>query len=178
MTKLEYMAARIAFGTVNADEIQSTVDCMLMNGVYSREFIDIMDSKPARLDEVVPPFVAYLQREGITVPTKDQAVWKLIAYHVSRIASGAADPISELQELISDVYWDYDFHTPTREYLGDSHGIQYLIGLYWEYDDMSERDRDASRDEIKEAIIKRSEEWTERFANKALHRIADKPGSR
>ena len=175
------MAARIAFGTVNADEIQSTVDSMLMNGVYSREFIDIMDSKPARLDEVLPPFVAYLQREGISVPTKDQAVWQLIAHHVSRIVSGAADPISELQELISDVYWDYDFHTPTREYLGDSHGIQYLIGLYWENDDMTDRDCNGSQKEIKEikeAIVKRSKEWMECFANKAVHRIADKPGSR
>jgi hypothetical protein len=175
MTKLGYMAAKIGFGKVNADEIQSTVDSLLTDGIYSDEFIGIMDSKPARLDEVLPSFTTYLQREGISVPTKDQAVWQLIAHHVSRIASGTADPITELQELISDVYWDYDFHTPTREYVGDSHGIEYLIGLYWEYNDMMDRDRNTFQEEIKEikeSIVKRSKEWMERFANKALQRTS------
>jgi hypothetical protein len=168
MTKLEYIAARIAFGNINADKIKLTVDSLLNEGVYSDDFIGIMDSKPARLDEVLPPFIAYLQHEGIPIPTIDDAVWQLIAHHVNRIASGEADPIEELQELISDVYWDYDFHPHTKKYKGDSHGIEYLVGLYWEYEESNHVVSPWKGNKLKRAIVKRSEEWMERFANKEL----------
>ena len=138
MVNLKYIAAKIAFGTVNADEIQAVIDSLLADGSYSDEFIDIMDSNPARLDEVLPPFTTYLYREKISIPSKDKAVWQLIEYHVSRIASEISDAFEELKALISDVYWDYDFHSQTKRYLGDSHGIEHLIGLHWERDEIPE----------------------------------------
>jgi hypothetical protein len=168
MTKLEYIAARFAFGNINADKIKSTVDSLLNEGVYSDYFIDIMDSKPARLDEVLPPFIAYLQHEGIPIPIKDDAVGQLIGYHVDRIASGNGDPIKELEELISDVYWDYDFHPHTKKYVGDSHGIEHLVGLYWEYVERNYEISQRKSNKFTRAIVKCSEEWMKRFANKVL----------
>ena len=178
MIDLQYIAMRMAFGKVDADEIQSTVDTLLKDGVYSDNFIDIIDSKPARLADVLPLFREYLESEGISVPSQEDGVWQIIAYHLSRIASGQVDPLSELEILISEVYWDYDFHSVTTKYIGDSHGIEQLVGFYWGYDDMQDRLEDLSCNgkhgeagvrEMKKEIVKCSEEWMKRFANKALH---------
>jgi len=171
MIKLEHIAARIAFDKVDADEIQSIVDALLMDGVYSDEFIVIMDAKPPTRADVLPPFKAYLEAEGISVPTKDQAVWQLIAHHVLRITSEAVAPLAGLQDLISEVYHDYDFYTSTRKYIGDSHGIEHLIGLYWEHSDMLETLRGVSRKDAKEfdeLIVQRSREWMERFGDRTF----------
>ncbi len=95
--------------------------------------------------------------------------------NLSRIASGQGEPHDELEALISEVYWDYDFHSVTTKYLGDSHGIEHLIGLYWEYDDATEgtsgtfSDRDMRKWET--AVRQRSEEWAKQYANKAVHAI-------
>ncbi|WP_372717601.1 hypothetical protein [Novipirellula sp.] len=49
-----------------------------------------------------------------------------------------------LGEMVADVYWEYDFHAPTKKYLGDSHGIHHLIGLYWAHDDLCDRPHEVS----------------------------------
>jgi len=175
MIDLEHMAIRIAMDKVDADEIQAAVNRLLADGVYSDHFLAIMDAKPARLAEVLPPFQAYLKTAGISAPDKEEAVWRIIAYHVSRIVSGQTTPLTELQALIAEVYWDYDFHSVTTKYLGDSHGIEHLIGLYWEYDDATEgplgRMSDVDMRNWEQAVLSRSEEWIKRFANKAIHAI-------
>jgi hypothetical protein len=172
MTELEYMAARIAFGIATANEIQSIVDALLKDGFYSDEFIAITDSKPTRLAEVLEPFKTYLQSQGISIPTKEKAVWQLITYHVARISSGQDEPLVGLQNLISDVYWDYDFGACTKEVLGDSHGIEQLVGLYWGYDDIMERPQEVSLNgkygdeaisETKKQIVKAAEAWIEKY---------------
>jgi len=139
MNELAYIASRIAFGEITADEIQKTVNALLVKGVYCDHFVAIIDSKPPTLGEVLPPFTAYLKEQGVTIPTKDEAVWQIIAYHCSRITSGIVDPLAGLQQLIKVIYWNYDFHKRTKHYLGDSHGLEHLIGLYWGYDDMMAR---------------------------------------
>ena len=168
---LKYIVAKIAFGTVHADEIRAVVDSLLTEGTYSDDFIDIMDSKPARLDEVLPPFTSFLKAKMISIPSKDQAVWQIIEYHVSRIATEVADTFEELNALIYDVYWDYDFHSQTKSYLGDSHGIEHLIGLYWEHDEIPEGSKEIGA--LKKKVISRSLEWMGRFANHAFHMDGD-----
>ena len=37
-------------------------------------------------------------------------------------------------------------YNESREYVGDSHGIQQLIGYFWGYDDLEERPREVSFD--------------------------------
>ena len=64
MINLEYIAARIANGTVDADEIKSIVDSLLVDGIYADEFIDIMESKPARIDDVFPPSLLFYKGKG------------------------------------------------------------------------------------------------------------------
>jgi len=91
------------------------------------------------MDEVLPALLAALSHHGVALPDKEQAVWQLIEHHLGVVESGAATPLKALEQLIADVYWDYDFHTPTKKFLGDSHGIEHLIGLYWAADDLRKK---------------------------------------
>jgi len=175
MIKLNYIAAKMAFNQITAIEIQNIVDGLLNDSVYADEFLDIIDIKNPSLADVLPPFSKFLEKQGIDVPNKDEAVWQIIEHHIENILNGVSDPLESLCSLIKDVYWDYDFHTPTKEYLGDSHAIQDLIGLYWGYDDMKERPNEISCNnkfgvegiaELKKEILISAKEWKEKFDNR------------
>ena len=155
-------------GKLNADDIKSTIHGLVDEGFYIDEFLDVLDAWRPRLDDVLPAFLAALNHKGITRPEKEQAVWYLIEFHLASIASETTDSLEELGKLIDDVYWDYDFHTPTREFLGDSHGIEQLIGLYWAADDLLESPEDVSFNgkygndrwlELKRQIIVEAKKW-------------------
>jgi hypothetical protein len=167
MNKLEYIANKLAFNKVSADEIQAVVDGLLNEGTYSDDFLEIINSTPACLAEVLPPFLKYLKSLGIYIPSKDEAVWNLIAHHIRKIADKEVPPTDGLTKLIEDVYWDYDFHSSARQYLGDSHGIHCLIGLFWEYDDICDCANEKYYgkpvtemiEELKLAVIEEARRW-------------------
>lgn len=165
---LHYQAAKLAMGKLNADEIKATILGLVDGGFYLDDFLDALDNSRPRLDEVLPGLLAAFSHHGIVVPDKEQAVWILIEHHLKAIAAGESDPLEELSKLIADVYWDYDFHTPTKEYLGDSHGIEHLVGAYWEADERRENAEEgspsaaASAEEwaaLKKQVVLQSKRW-------------------
>ena len=142
-------------------------------GFYVDACLDAMDSSPARMDEVVPAFRAALDHYGIALPTRDEAVWQLIEYHLRQITSGTVDAFDGLSQLITDVYWDYDFHTPAKKFFGDSHDIANLVGLYWGADDLRGRPNEVSLNgkygaeawsELGREIRAEAERWVEKNA--------------
>lgn len=170
MTDLDYMACRITLGNASADLIQKTVNQLMDDGIFSAEFLDIIDSKPPTMADVSPPFQKYLRKVGIQCQSKDEAVWRLIGYHTGRIASRQIEPLEGLSTLIKDIYRDYDFRAQTKQYLGDSHDIQKLIGLYWEYDDILDapyqteyagRSREEVVTELSDAVLEEARRWQE-----------------
>jgi hypothetical protein len=165
---LHYQAAKLVFGSLDADTMKQTVDELMNNGLYADECLDALDSSPARYDEVFPAFNAALSHYGIVLPTRDEAVWQLIQLHLQQIASGACDPLEGLSKLIADVYFDYDFGPLTKKFLGDSHGIERLIGLHWSQDELNARPGEVSMNgkygdeaivELKREVFLESERW-------------------
>jgi hypothetical protein len=166
--QLEFQAARFAFGKLTAADIKRIVDELINKGCWLNAFINIMDSNPARLDEVGPAFMRALEELEISIPDREKALLQILKHYISSIASGTVDPLEGLRLLVADVYWDYDFHSKTKKYLGDSHGIEHLIGLYWDHDDMLENPKQISFDgkygeegivALKEEIVIKSKEW-------------------
>lgn len=130
---LEYYAAIQGIHGLDSIAVRAIVDELTNDGIWDDDFVYIMDADP----EVnpVPPFLCALGRLGVSVPSKEDAVWYLIDFHTARIARGDVEPLSGLERMIRDIYWDYDFGAHSTKYLGDSHGIEGLVGLYWSYDD-------------------------------------------
>jgi hypothetical protein len=79
---LHYQAAKLVFGSLDADTMKQTVDELMNNGFYVDECLDALDSSPAKYDEVFPAFSAALLHYGIVLPTRDEAVWQLIQWHL------------------------------------------------------------------------------------------------
>lgn len=134
---LRYLAALHGLGTLDADAMKSAVDSLMNQGFYVDECLDALDSEPARVDEVLPAFRAALAHYGVVVPDRELAVWQLIEHHLKRAASPDGDSWASLCSLFRDLYWEYDFHSETAQYLGDSHGLQELIGIYWAVEDQA-----------------------------------------
>lgn len=137
---LRYQAALHALGMLNADDMKATIQALCDEGIYLDVFIDALDSGlHPRMEDVLPAFIAALQYWDVAVPSRDEAVWQLIEYHLNRVVSNQDRAWQELDKLVADVYLDYDFHTSTKQYLGDAHGIELILGLYWSADDIRER---------------------------------------
>ena len=174
---LKYKAAKLAMGRLNADEVKSTINDLVDQGTYLDEFLDVLGPTRPQMDEVLPALHAAFDHFGIVVPDKEEAVWHLIHLHCRAITSGSVNPLEELSKLIADVYWDYDFHAPTKKYLGDSHGIEGLIGLYWAADDLREHTNtvtvngklgEEAWSELNKEIVIESNRWL------AQHRLSNK----
>lgn len=139
-SSLRYQAARQGLGTLSPEDIKATIKALVDDGLYLDAFLEALDSDShPRMEEVLPAFLAALRQYQLAIPSREEAVWQLIEHHLQNITSNQANALQELGKLVAEVYWEYDFQTPTKRYLGDSHGIEQLIGLYWSADDMRER---------------------------------------
>jgi hypothetical protein len=135
---LEYQAAKLVMGRLDANAIKSTVDELMRQDVYLDAFLDVLDATKPRWDEAEPAMLAALAHFGIALPDTDQAMNCLIAHHLGLIASGAEDPLERFGELLADVDANHDLYDRTQKLLGDSHRIDPLIGLYWSQDELRE----------------------------------------
>ena len=172
---LRYQAAKLAIGKLDAFEIKQTVDSLVTEGICPDGFLEVLESNPPRLDEVREPFARMLRQLGAEILDQEAAVWAIIDHHTARIASHQAGAFEGLAQLISDVYWDVDFHSAAKGYLGDSHGIEHLIGLYWAYSDMLEcpteawlndKTADEALTELQSAIQAEAKRWQERYSQR------------
>ena len=130
MNYREYLAARIALGIVNAYEIQDDVNFLIKNGVFYNEFIDIIDSQPPTLADVLVPYKKFLIKLNIAIPSKEDAIWKLIDFHTWRIINNDFVVFDSLYWLYRDVF---DF---SSDNLGEAFGIDSLLGSYYLYEDI------------------------------------------
>jgi len=85
--------------------------------------------------DVAPVFERALGELKIPLPAQDHAIWTLLRYHIGRLASGALVGREGLKPIL-DVLYNSGLYDNSRQYVGDSHGLQHLVGIYWTYDDV------------------------------------------
>jgi len=94
-------------------------------------------------------------------------VWILLRHYIGRIGSGDLAPRAGLS-FIHDLYMCADLDERSREYAGDSHGIQRLLSYSWGYDDLEERPTEVSFDgrygahairALDEEVVRLAREW-------------------
>jgi hypothetical protein len=104
MKSLRYQAARLALGSLEAEEMKATVDSLMNEGFYAEECLAAMDaSAHPRLDEVLPALRAALEYHSVPVPSRDQAIRQLIEMHLTEIAAGVVDPVDGIKPLLDEV---------------------------------------------------------------------------
>lgn len=173
---IRYEAIKMRFNVSNLDNIKvkRLIDSLMNEGLYYDEFLDIIDTKyEDSSEDFIPIFESLLKILEIEIPeNKDEAVWLILKKEIGNIADQNIDPIKGLQYIMDNIYYKYDFHSQTKKYLGDSHGISKLIGLYWGYDDMlcspqyvscnGKYGKEAIR-EMKNEIIKAANDWASTY---------------
>lgn len=164
--KLKYHSALMTLGKMNREEICNLLSDLMNLGVYEDEFFDIEDAKTAL--DFTSSAEKLFKKMGFLFQDKDEAIWVILAYHIKKMTNEKSDVFTELQKLIDDVYWNYDFYSKTKKFLGDSHDIQHLIGGYWEYDDIKERfgeticrkeDNIEEINNLKQETLKTAKQW-------------------
>ena len=124
------------------------------------------------MSNVGPLFERGLQEAGIRLPTTADAIWVVTRYHMHRIARGDVPPREGARRLIEEVYHRANLYSMSKKCMGDSHGLETLIGNFYSYDDLEERPAEVSCDglygeEAKEAlgehIVNDAREWLGRY---------------
>lgn len=133
---LAIAAARHALAQLSADDMCHAVDQAMDAGFYDDTCLAALDSRPARMDEVLPAFLALLAARGVDVPDRRTALRRVCQHHFARIASGAVDPWRGLCAWHDEVYALEELHMDDRVYVGDGLGLQHLISLYSGIDDL------------------------------------------
>ena len=142
--RLQLLAARLVFNTVATDTVVEIAHELLNAGVYDDSLLAIIDAPRQTQEEVIPPFRKFLQHSGIALPDRERSVWMLLSHYIHRIASAPSDPLTPLDELIKDLFWNCGLGEQPGNSLGESHGLHHLIGRYWLNDDMLDHPESAT----------------------------------
>lgn len=164
---IEYLYSFSFFDILDKKKIAECIDLFLENNVYYDEFLELIDNN--NTDISLSSIESILRKMDLFIPkNKEEAIWVILHYHILSIVNGRIDSLIGLEKLMNDVYRKYDFYSSTDKFLGDSHGIESLIGLYWEYEELKERPHELSCKgkfgieavaEIRKEIIKSATNW-------------------
>jgi hypothetical protein len=76
---------------------------------------------------------------GVAIPSRGEAIDELLHFYVESIASGMRAPHDGLSAMMREIYFPHFASEACKKYVGDSCGMEHLIGAYWAYDDLTER---------------------------------------
>ncbi len=164
---LTVVAARYALGIIPSWELPAVADALLDRGCDSRAAIELAILRYPTMADAGPLLERVLEEEGVSRPSVEDAVLTVLRCELDRIARRVVKPREGLERVMKLVD-SQDFHGKARVYVGDSHGLERLVGAYWSYDDLDEMSRggmleghDEARKELDEDVVRRAQEWME-----------------
>ncbi len=146
MLNLRHIAARYRLGLQDSESLVRVADTMLAEGCEAPAIVQLSILNPQVMSDAGPLFERLCEQCGVNIPSKYEAINELIRFHLKDIASGDCTPREGLELFMRELYKPYLAGESNREYVGDSRGLEYLIGAYWSYDDLIERSRQVSWD--------------------------------
>lgn len=136
---LKLVAARYSLGAAQSDELRQIADQALDSGVYSSSLAEMAGCSTPILSDIGPLFEAALEELAIILPGENDAIEILVRHHLKSVVHGSVRPRDGLERIMEDVYYPAKIHEKSKQFDGDSHGLEKLIGAYWSYDDVGEQ---------------------------------------
>jgi hypothetical protein len=97
--------------------------------------------------EVGPLFEELCAQLGQPIPDIEDAADIVASAILQEIADGSVEPEAGLRQLMEDLYWPHvQSEDEAGAYVGESHGLQHLVGARSGYDDLRERPEELSID--------------------------------
>jgi len=146
----EIFIAKYVAGRFGTEELVEFANRKLVSGVYSDYLLAILDESPKIWIAVSEYFERAIDEFGYKIPSFEEAIWKLLRYHISLISTGKVNPVEQFRQLLLDIN-RFNLHKGINEYVGDNIGIARMYG--WFYDDYS------SSTEIENGIFTESIKW-------------------
>jgi hypothetical protein len=144
MLDLKYLAIRYRLGLLKTESLVEIADKLLEEGRDTPSVIQLSILESPIMAEAAPIFEKICAEHKVKIPTKDDAINELLRFQLESIASGAIAPRKGLEAMMREIYHPYFAGEPSKKYVGDSRGMEHLIGAYWNYDDLIERPRQVS----------------------------------
>ena len=139
MFDIRHFAVRYRLGLQDTESLVRAADSLLADGHTVPAVIELSILDSPVMAEAAPVFERVCAELGVTIPNKVEAVDELLRTYLESIASGARPPREGLAAIMREVYFPHMAGEPCKRYVGDSHGMEHLIGAYWAYDDLTER---------------------------------------
>ena len=136
---LQLAAARHALGTLKSWEVVDLANQVATPTEITIAVASLSTLREPDFSEVRPLFLEWIAEAHVAMPTREEAIRTLLIHFIRQLAGGAAAPRSTLENLMNEVYFPGGLHALSKNYAGDSHGIERFIALYYEYDDIEER---------------------------------------
>ena len=147
LSQLALQGVRNFMGLARSPELRQAANTALNIGIYSPSLADTAVFLEERLSDIGPAFEQALRELQIAIPqSRDNCCWILLRHYIGQIANRHVSPRDGLRSLMEDVYFRFDLHEQAIKYVGDSHGIEYLISAFYGYDDLLERPHEVSCD--------------------------------
>ena len=132
---IELTAARYVLGIVPSEELKRAADQALDAGIDSPSLCELAGIIHSTMSEAGPLFEAALRELSVQAPSKEEAIWIVLSHWLTEISKGRLDPIDGMARVMSEVYHPAKLYERTKNFVGDSHDLQSLIGNYYAVDD-------------------------------------------
>lgn len=154
---LRYVTSFLALGELPASAIRQTIDELMNQGHYADEYLPALDDYAGFAEHLVPALHAAMRNFGIAMPDRSGAIRQIIAFHLGAIAEGREDPLEGFKRVLDAVRFEDEFSEGYAHFLGDSFGVEKLVGLYHAVDDL----HDSRLEEIRQAMREEAQHWIE-----------------
>jgi hypothetical protein len=144
MLDLRYVAIRYRLGLLDTESLVRVADTLLEEGLDTPTVVKLVTLEPAIMADAGPLFERICKERSVEIPDTEKAVSELLRYYLDSIASGTRTPRDGLQNIMDEVYFPHIVREPVQKYVGDSRGLEHLIGAYWGYDDLKARPEEVS----------------------------------
>jgi len=135
LPQVQVAAAKLALRYATAADLKAAAGAAVDSGIVTPDIAALATLRDDTLAEAEPLFRKVLDDLQLTPPSTSTAVWILLRVQIRAIAEGSVAVEEGLQGVMG-IFYSGDLHAQSREYVGDSHDIQRLVGLYWEIRDL------------------------------------------
>ena len=135
LPQVQVAAAKLALRFATAADLKAAAGAAVDSGIVTPDIAALATLRDDTLAEAEPLFRKVLDDLQLTPPSTSTAVWILLRVQIRAIAEGSVAVEEGLQGVMG-IFYSGDLHAQSREYVGDSHDIQRLVGLYWEIRDL------------------------------------------
>lgn len=171
--ELKFEAAWMVFDKPSVPSVKKYIDALAKHGIWFDEFLDLTLSKSDSQADLLPVIHAIFQKLDLTISSEDEALKIILKKQLLPIAQKKVDPIEGMGVIMNQIYYIANIPGRSEKVIGDTLGIEHLVGLYWTYLDLDELDPDAIYNgttvrsliiEIKNDIVSHANAWLQKHS--------------